>query len=144
MLLARYSEIEQKLAALNEEREQIRTQIKSHLLGTGRHFLVAHQPNESFEIEVKHRVNVTYDEAKLKQRLGERYRLILEPDLKKLRQNLPQLKPALTPYLELIGSPTKERVQEKITSGEMQLDDFRGAFEKTSVDTLYIRRPKKL
>jgi hypothetical protein len=139
-LLTRYASVERQLAALNEEREAIRSEIKSIILSTGQDtWRVAHQ-QENYKVHVARRINVIYDEEKLKQRLAARYPLVLEPDLRKIRQNLDRLRSSFEPHLELIGSPSRERVRESIESGQLTAQNFQGAFEKRCTETLYISR----
>jgi hypothetical protein len=75
--------------------------------------------------------DVTYDEAKLQQRLGDRYAAILAPDPKKIRKHLGEVTPLLAPILPLVGSPDPERVKAALEGGSVTKAEFVGAFEKT-------------
>jgi hypothetical protein len=71
-------------------------------------------------------------EGKLRQRLGDRYRRILAPDMKKIRQNLSRVAELLDPLLETVGSPVPERVKLAIDNGTVRKEEFAGAFKKTT------------
>ena len=136
----RLTEVEQALAQLNEERTFLRERIAELMVDAGqtqRDTLVDGQP---VVFRVQTRRKVRYDETKLSQRLGDRYRRILAPDAKKIRKHVDELGSVLAPHLELIGSPTPDRVQAAIAEGVVSADEFRGAFRKETARSLYMRR----
>lgn len=139
-LLSRYALIEQQIANLHEQREALRAEIKACVVSSGQDTWRVPLSQHAYKVNVLRRENVSYREDVLRERLGEKYPLILEPDARKLRQNLDCLQPVLHPFLELIGSPSRERVRESIHSGQLAVHDFQGAFEKTFTETLYISR----
>jgi hypothetical protein len=74
--------------------------------------------------------SVEYDEEKLRARLGDGYHALLEPDLKKLRAELPSLGQELQPLLDRIGTPSPEKVKAAIEAGTVSAEEFKGAFKK--------------
>ncbi len=112
------------------------------LEGEGRthYFLVV--DNEPAILDLRQHTEVRYNEALLQQRLGPRYARILSPDLKKIRQHLQEITPALTPYLDKIGSHSRDIIKQLILSGEFDKHEFQGAFEKVEKTTLYVKKSK--
>ena len=98
--------------------------------------------NEPVALDLKEHTEVRYNEALLQQRLGPRYARILAPDLKKIRQHLQEITPALTPYLDKIGAPSRDIIKQLILSGEFSTSEFQGTFKKIQKKTLYVRKPQ--
>ena len=69
-------------------------------------------------------MEIRYDENLLRAKLGKEYDRILQPDMAKIRHHLTELGPALTPYLEKIGSPSREKIRQLVSSGEISIDVF--------------------
>lgn len=86
---------------------------------------------------------MTYGEDALHERLGERYRMLLAPDLRKLRAHVDELGQQLTPaMMDKVGSPAPEKVKAAIESGVVRLEEFKGAFRKEeTVSVAVARRP---
>lgn len=136
----RLSVVEENLKQLSEERTFLRERIIELMVDAGhkqRDTLVDGQP---VVLRVQERRKVRYDEERLRQRLGERYRRILAPDTKKMRKHAKELGPVLEPHLELIGTPTPDLVQAAIADGVVTAAEFRGAFRKDTTRSLYMRR----
>ena len=105
-LIRRYMQIQQEIAALEKEREQLRDSLVNGLEGKvpqkwnslidGKTILVVH----------RRKITVHYDERILRDRLGSRYAEILEIDGAKIRKNRDLVRPFLAPVLDRIGTPT--------------------------------------
>ena len=139
-VLHEYRENERKLDALTEEKQRLRERIQRLLRAMGKACYDATLGDEQLVLSLKTRTEVQYDEERLRQKLGQRYHLILEPDVKKIRRSLSALRTALSPYLDRIGSPSRELVRKRILSGELAQEDFQGTFEKTEKTTLYVKK----
>ncbi len=142
-LLEEYRQIDTKLKSLAEIKESLREQITAKLNEAASETETLEFDNEFVSVKVRRTEVVEYDEDLLQERLGEQYVSILEPDIKKIRKRLPDLQEVLTPHLPAIGSPSRDLVKQQIDSGAIPVDAFRGAFEKTSKETLYVRRTPK-
>ncbi len=138
--LREYQENERKLDALTQEKQRLRERIQRLLRATGKACHNATLGDEQLLVSLKTRTDVQYDEERLRRKLGDRYHLILEPDVKKVRRHLGALRTALSPYLDRIGSPSRELVRKRILSGELAQGDFHGTFEKTEKTTLYVKK----
>ena len=136
----RLAEVEENLKQLNEERSFLRERIVELMVDAGTKQRDALVDGEPVVLRVQERRKVKYDEERLRQRLGERYRRILAPDTRKIRKHAKELGPALEPHLELIGTPTPDLVQAAIAEGVVSADEFRGAFRKDTTRSLYMRR----
>jgi len=86
---------------------------------------------------------VTYDEPLLRERLGNRYAEILEIDIKKLKDNLADVTSLLSPALDRIGTPSREKVRDAIETGGLDPNLFKGAFTKTEKLQFAVSQVKK-
>jgi len=138
--LREYQGNERKLDALTEEKQRLRERIQRLLRAMGKACYDATLGDEQIMLSLKTRSEIQYDEETLRRKLGQRYHLILEPDIKKIRRSLGALRTALGPHLDRIGSPSRELVRKRVLSGELAQQDFEGTFEKTEKTTLYVKR----
>ncbi len=141
-ILTEYHLIENQLEYLEQQKQALREKIRGLLEDEGRthYFIVV--DDQPVALDLKEYTEVRYNEALLQQRLGPRYTRILSPDLKKIRQHLQEITPALTPYLDKIGSPSRDIIKQLILSGEFGKNEFQGTFEKVQKTTLYVRKPQ--
>ena len=141
LILARYREIEQEMEYLEQQKQVLREEIRNFLQESGRthYFMVVN--DEPIALDLKQHTEVRYNEVLLQQRLGARYTRVLKPDLKKIKQHLQDITPVLTPYLDKIGSPSRDVIKELILKGEFDKHDFQGTFEKIQKTILYVRKP---
>lgn len=138
----RYVAIQRESAALQEERYRLRDQIAAHMAREGAASLTPEV--DGTRMIVRHNVKsvVEYNEAVLKARLGQDYRLILWPDPDKIKKNLPKAAPLLMPILDEIGSPSPEAVKAAIASGKLRKEQFDGAFERRQTQTFSVSRER--
>ena len=130
-LIRRYMQIQQEIAALEQERERLRESLVNGLEGKvpprwhseidGKPILVVHRRN----------MTVRYDERLLRDRLGDKYAEILEIDGTKIRKNRELVRPILAPVIDCVGTPAAARVEAAIRSGTLPVEAFKGAFKKT-------------
>ena len=140
--IRRYQQIQQEIARLEEEREQLRDLLVKELDGKfpskwhstidGKPILVVHE----------YKTSVRYDEPLLRERLGTRYMDILEIDGAKIRKNRELVRPLLASVLDKIGTPAASRVEEAVKSGLVSVADFQGAFHKVVTPYISIRADK--
>lgn len=140
--IRRYQQIQQEIARLEEEREQLRDLLVKELDGKfpsrwhstidGKPILVVHE----------YKTSVRYDEPLLRERLGTRYMDILEIDGAKIRKNRELVRPLLASVLDKIGTPAASRVEEAVKSGLVSVADFQGAFRKVVTPYISIRADK--
>lgn len=138
----RLTEVELILAQAKEERVFLRQRIVELMTADDEQQRQLDLDGQPVVLRVQVKRKVSYDEEKLRERLGERYRRILTPDARKLRKHVMELGPALEPHLELIGSPAPDLVQSAIAEGVVTAAEFKGAFRKDTTRTLSVRRPK--
>lgn len=79
---------------------------------------------------VRTSTTVHYNEEALRRKLGDRVRLILNPDTKRIRKHFSEIRPVLEPFLDRIGSVSRDLVAEHIKSGEFSIQDFSGLCTK--------------
>ena len=140
--IRRYQQIQQEIARLEEEREQLRDLLVKELDGKfpskwhstidGKPILVVHE----------YKTSVRYDEPLLRERLGTRYMDILEIDGAKIRKNRELVRPLLASVLDKIGTPAASRVEAAVKSGLVSAADFQGAFHKVVTPYISIRADK--
>lgn len=138
--LAEYMKIEERLKVLNDEREALRTKMRGLLMESRVSGCNVLLEKTLLNVRLTHNTTITYDEPLLRERLKENYPKILKPDIKKIRSHMAEIEPLLKPLLETIGSPSRTRIKEKIESGELRMEDFKNAFQKTEKSTLYVRK----
>jgi hypothetical protein len=139
-LLTRYVSIQQQEQALKEEKSALQERLAQHMERMNRSLWFPEASGQKLKVRYQKETVVEYDEEALRQRLGERYAALLEPDWRKIRRNLPALTPTLAPHLPLIGTPSAAKVREAVTSGLVKAEEFNGAFRKTIRNSIAVSR----
>jgi len=129
--LRRYVAIQRETKRLKEEQQALRDVIARHMQAQRKMHWNTTVDAEEVGIRCIPQTVVTYDEPLLRERLGNRYAEILEIDIKKLKENLPNVTPLLSPVLNLVGTPSREKVRDAIETGGLDPNLFKGAFTKT-------------
>ena len=129
--LKEYTQLQQEELQLKERKQALQEKLKTHLRRDDTNVWFPEVGGMRLKVSYRSVTQVEYDEEKLRARLGNRYRILLEPDLKKLRAELPNLGNELEPLLERIGSPSPVKVRSAIEGGTVSAGEFRGAFTKT-------------
>jgi hypothetical protein len=137
-LLRQYHSLVLELQQLEAKKQQLRASITEQMQRQGRPASIIVGDTEVRAI-LKTSVTVTYNEDGLRQRLGERYRTILTPDPRKIRAQLADLQPVFEPYLDTIGSVSRDLVAQKVQSGTLSAQDFAGLYTKVEKHTLYVK-----
>lgn len=133
-ILTRYLAIQHEEVRLNEEKEALRKQLAAFMAAGGKSAWTTDLAGRRITVRCRSATRIDYDEALLSERLGDRYRLLLKPDVRKIRANLDVVAPHLAPIIEIIGSPAPDQVKQALESGEVSRDDFSGAFTKRLVE----------
>lgn len=143
-VLRRYIQIQAEELQRREEKAALQATLKRFLDPCTESYTqwLTQVGGQRLKISYRKSVEVEYDEATLRQRLGPRYVEILSPDLQKLKQELPTLAEALAPVLDRIGTPDPVKVRRAIESGRLTKDDFRGAFRKVPRDSFAVARQR--
>ncbi len=140
-LLAEYRKMERAMTRLEDTKKTLRAALQRILEEEGESIFLANVDDEPIILELKPRVEIRYNEDLLRSRLGQDYHRILQPDLAKIRQHLAELESDLAPHLDKIGSPSREKIQQLVSSGEIPMDAFRGAFQKIHKPILFVKKP---
>lgn len=140
-LLSEYRKMEREMARLEDTKKTLRAALQKILEDEGKSIFTASVEDEPIVLELKPRTEIRYNENLLRSRLGQDYRRILRPDIAKIRQHLDELEPDLEPHLDKIGSPSREKIQQLVSSGAIPLEAFRGAFQKTHKPILFVKKP---
>ncbi|MFH1530261.1 MAG: hypothetical protein ABIK09_05930 [Pseudomonadota bacterium] len=141
-MLTRYAELLDLEARIRDEKAGLRELIDRAMADRGLERFQTRVGDQGFKVSRREKVEVTYDEALLASRLGDRYRSILAVDTKKVRKHLAKVESLLEPRLDLVGTPSRDKVREAIASGALEVGDFAGTFEKTVTPMVYISRFK--
>ncbi|MFZ2657008.1 MAG: hypothetical protein WAX69_18895 [Victivallales bacterium] len=139
-VLLRYLEIQRITKELEDEKASLQEKITGHLSTKPGGFWFPVVKGIPLKIRYFRETEIEYDENVLRSRLGEKYRQILSPDMRKIRSNLPGLEEILAPVIEKIGSPDREKVRGAIETGAMHPEDFTGAFRKQTRTRLAVMR----
>ncbi len=140
--LRRYVEIQVESVALQDEKYRLRELISTYMEGKDASSISPEVDGQRLFVRNTTRTVVNYDEALLKERLGDDYKLILWPDPTKIKKNLPLVAPLLMPIVEEIGSPSQETVKAAIASGKVPKEVFDGAFEKRRSQSFSVSRDR--
>ena len=139
-LLVEIKEIESKIEAMESEKQELRKKVIAVMTEKGSALEIIDLPIGKFKMVKKQVANVTYSEEILKQRLGNKYKLVLDLDAKQLRDHKVEVLQALGDKILDVGVISQNRVKAAVASGELAAGDFKGAFEKAVVDRLVITR----
>ena len=141
-LVQQLDEVEGHLKQLNEHKKELREQLTDALKQAGLKEHATPMGDHTIRLKLRQSVKVCYDEELLKERLGERYSLLLEPDARRMRKHMDVIAPLLDPVLDLVGTPSRDLVAAHVKEGTFSIDDFAGAFDKEKKATLYVQRVK--
>ena len=141
--LKEYTQLQQEEQALKERKHALQEKLKAHLRSDQQNIWYPEIDGARLKVSYRSVPQVEYDEEKLRERLGDRYSILLEPDIKKLRAELPNLGNELEPLLDRIGSPSPEKVKAAVESGTVSADEFKGAFTKTLREYISVATPKE-
>lgn len=125
-----YRALQQEEAQLKERKRSLQETLKAYLRKQNSTVCFPVVDGERLKVRYRSEVNIEYDEDLLRKRLGDAYPEILEPDIRKLRKHLPELRADLQPLLGRIGTPSPEKIKLSIASGKLSKADFSGAFTK--------------
>ncbi len=141
-LLKTYEAIQREEKALHERKAALKEKLVAHMQALNANEWLPRVDGRLFKVRYRHAVNIDYDEDALRQRLGERYRHVLGPDLRKLRYHLDEVTPLLESQMEVIGSPVPDKVKAAVEAGLIRADEFKGAFEKTEKHYITVSQPE--
>ncbi len=141
--LKKYIEIQEEEQRLKERKHILQDDLKEYMRSINSQVWLPEINGEKLKIRYRSVAHIEYDEGLLQERLGDRYEVVLAPDLKKIRGNLPLLSTALKPLMDRIGSPSPEKVRESIERGVFSIEDFTGTFKKTAKEYISVSREKR-
>ncbi len=139
-LLREYRQVEAEIDAMEADRQSLRLRIQEVMTAAGHDTESVTVDDETLFLVLEHRSEISYQEDTLRERLGEKYIGILDPDPRKLRRCPPEVRVALEPYLDRIGSPSRQRIRQAIETGALQASLFEGAYEKKRKTILYVKK----
>lgn len=142
-ILKEYTALQQEEQALKERKHALQEKLKAHLRSDEKNIWYPEVGDICLKVSYRSVPQVEYDEEKLRARLGDRYHALLEPDIKKLRAELPNIGNELEPLIDRIGSPSPEKVKAAIEAGTVSADEFKGAFTKTVREYISVSSLKK-
>ena len=140
--LRRYLAIQAEEQKLRDEKTRLQETLGRHL--TERRLACWYPDIDGQRLKVRYSAHtvVEYNEAVLRERLGERYASILAPDIRKIRRCLPEIAPLLTPVMDKVGAPAADRVRAAVEQGLVRKEEFAGAFQKTTRRLVAVSRAR--
>ena len=138
--LARYLEIQRQDHELQEEKARLQKILSGHLSKFTDGFWFPVVDGTELKVRYVRDTEIEYDEALLRSRLGEKYKCLLKPDMRKIRQHLPELENILSPVLDKVGTPDRDKVRAAISNGTVKKEDFSGAFRKETRTRLAVMK----
>ncbi|OPZ25120.1 MAG: hypothetical protein BWZ02_02595 [Lentisphaerae bacterium ADurb.BinA184] len=142
-VLERYLAIQDEMRALGEEKSALQDKVREAMAGLPDRIWFPAVGQTRLKITYHEVTEITYDEERLRQRLGERYRLILKPDPRKIARHLDAVVDLLEPALDTVGSPDRDKVRAAIASGAVTAAEFAGAFTKSVVRRVAVMRRRE-
>ena len=136
--LKEYTALQQEEQKLKERKHALQEKLKAHLRSEEKNIWYPEVGGVRLKVSYRSTSNVEYDEDTLATRLGDRYSSLLEPDIKKLRAELPNLGREMEPLLDRIGSPSPDKVKAAVENGTVSADEFKGAFTKTTKEYISV------
>lgn len=130
-ILRRYLLIQGQENKLREEKTGLQEKLGEYMHKRDLRHWFPELDGQHLKVRCTENSVVEYNEDVLKERLGERYKAILGPDLRKIRRNLDQLASMFEPVLDIVGTPVPNKVRTAIEQGIVQQAEFTGAFKKS-------------
>ena len=137
-VLKEYTALQQEEQTLKERKHALQEKLKAHLRTDDKNIWYPEVDGVRLKVSYRSTSNVEYDEELLRQRLGEHYNSLFEPDIKKLRTELPNLGNERAPLLNRIGSPSPDKVKAAVENRAVSADEFKGAFTKTTKEYISV------
>ncbi len=135
-LLAKLIRVEDELIRLDEEKKRLRQELMSAMETMG---LKARQLGGATAV-LRSRIAVDYDDALLRERLGMKYAWIVEPVARQVKSVLLADPERYAELLCKTGKPSRKQVQLAIENAKVDPGAFQGAFTKTSITSMALRR----
>ncbi len=136
VVLKEYESLQEQERYIRERKGELQQRLAEHMKSLRASVWMPSVEGNLYKVLYRKSMRVDYDEALLSERLGNRYRSLLRPDIKKIRAHLDAVEPQLQTVLDLVGSPDPEKVKEAVEAGVVTTDEFKGAFKKT--DTVHV------
>ena len=131
IVLEKYLSIQKQEQTLKEEKAELQKALAEHMSTMGRDQWYPDINGRKLKVKCRESTILEYNEELLQERLADKYLSILEPDIRKIRKNLVDVSPLLQPIINIVGSPSAEKVRSAIEAGILQKNEFKGAFTKT-------------
>ncbi len=141
--LKEYTKLQQEEQKLKVRKQALQEKLKTHLRSDEKTTWYPDVGGVRLKVSYRSVSQIEYNEEILCMRLGDRYPALLEPDLRKLRAELPNLGKEPEPLLSRIGSPSPEKVKEAVEKGIICANEFKGAFSKTVKEYISIATLKE-
>lgn len=138
--LREYTQLQIEEQRLKERKQELQDKLKDHLRGEEKNIWFPEIDGTRLKVSYRSLPHVEYDEETLRQRLGDRYFSLLEPDIRKLRTQLTTLDNELQPLLDRIGSPSADKVKAAVQAGTVSMTEFKGAFTKTMKEYISVAK----
>lgn len=129
--LREYTQLQKREQELTRRKHELQDKLKSCFHNEPQHIWSPEVDGTRLKVSYRSVPQVEYNEDVLRKRLGNRYSALLEPDIRKIRAELPNLEEELKPLLDRIGSPSPEKVKAAVEAGTVSAEEFKGAFTKT-------------
>ena len=104
--LIEYTQLQKQEQELTQRKHELQDKLKSCFRGETQHIWNPEVDGTRLKGSYRSVPPVEYNEEVRRKRLGNRYSALLEPDIRKLRAELPNLEEELKPLLDRIGRPS--------------------------------------
>lgn len=134
--LMELKELEEQIA---REQAEIRAEIGQYLEGRSAKSWVGQVHGREIRVTRQERVQVTYDEPLLRQRLGDRFRQVIGLDRKLLTAREDEVLQWLGDRAYEVAHVDRSKVKEALERGDVSSDEFKGAFERKVTYTVALQ-----
>jgi hypothetical protein len=140
--VARLMELKELEAQIAQEQAEVRAELAAFLESRAVKGWSGQIMGRPVRVTRQERTQITYDEDLLRQRLGERYRLVIGLDRKRLAQREEEVLRWLGDHAPEVCTVDREKVRAALEKGECSSDEFRGAFERKVTYTVALQTEK--
>jgi len=140
-LLRRYVAIQSSEEKLESERKEIRDRLVGIMSSQGERYRDWVIDDDALHVRCVPKTIYRFDCSLLRQRLGERYGDILEPDARKMKACMEEVRQCLRPVIEKIGVPSGERLADALRTGNIRASQIEGAVVEQSEYSFAVSHP---
>lgn len=141
--VARLMELKELEAQIVQEQAEVRAELSEFLESRAQKGWSGQIMGRPVRVTRQERTQITYNEELLRQRLGDRYRMIIGLDKKRLTEREDEVLRWLGDHAVEVGRVDRDKVKAALEQGACSSDEFRGTFERKVTYTVALQLTEK-